>query len=569
MRPSTICGHSLVVGVRPSVLAVLQSRACATHKRARTHCAHTHTHKWGAVGLVYALRAEKRTEYTRVRQAWQDCLRASDRTAAFNEAGEQHPPSHGSSLRLTLLSPVPLTVIVVSYAGKTAAAAVAATKSLHTDSMAVLTGRMAYLLLVLVRTLCAFSPGYVHPDEWFQYGEVLAGDLMGTPSLRTWEFDPGFPCRSMASIRLFGLPIALLAWLSPTSRSPGLSLFVVQRLTFLLLSFVVDACLLTILRDFPSRVRRSALLMFASSGALFTFGMRPFSNNVEAVMLGLSLTVERKLAQSVTTTVCSRHAGRKYLHWCSFSGLLGGLIATGIFSRFTFVVFAAPIGASYLHLCFRLAKRDRQPFKRYAKQAWPAAFAFLAVCLAHIKFDTVYYNAQLSDAPHTRGLRSWYQVPVIVPINALIYNADRSNLAQHGVHPRWLHLIVNAPMVLGLGLWFFILYSLMFHSRAGKGRGGMKDESAAHRIRTSEQNSISQMIPSYILTVSLFHIVALAIIVLSLAALSVQPHQEPRFLLPLLMPASLYCSLSESWLGMSSRWRTTLVSSEPSLAAYR
>lgn len=64
---------------------------------------------------------------------------------------------------------------------------------------------------VLARiTLAFFSPGYIHPDEWFQFGEVLVGDLLDQATFRTWEFDPSYPCRSMASIAVFGLPLRLI-----------------------------------------------------------------------------------------------------------------------------------------------------------------------------------------------------------------------------------------------------------------------------------------------------------------------------------------------------------------------
>lgn len=33
-----------------------------------------------------------------------------------------------------------------------------------------------YLFLLSIRTLIAFSPGYIHPDEYFQSAEVTAGN---------------------------------------------------------------------------------------------------------------------------------------------------------------------------------------------------------------------------------------------------------------------------------------------------------------------------------------------------------------------------------------------------------
>lgn len=38
---------------------------------------------------------------------------------------------------------------------------------------------------------------------------------------------------------------------------------------------------------------------------------------------------------------------------------------------------------------------------------------------------------------------------VLTPLNNLLYNMDVDNLKQHGLHPRYLHLLVNTPMLYG------------------------------------------------------------------------------------------------------------------------
>ena len=35
------------------------------------------------------------------------------------------------------------------------------------------------------------------------------------------------------------------------------------------------------------------------------------------------------------------------------------------------------------------------------------------------------------------------------PLKLMWYNADAANLATHGLHPRWLHTVVNLPMLFG------------------------------------------------------------------------------------------------------------------------
>ncbi|CAN6662578.1 GPI mannosyltransferase 4 [Trichomonascus vanleenenianus] len=80
---------------------------------------------------------------------------------------------------------------------------------------------------------------------------------------------------------------------------------------------------------------------------------------------------------------------------------------------------------------------------------------------------------------------------VIAPLNNLLYNLDSENLAVHGLHSRLNHLLVNLPQLLGPGLLFLAstnyLTSLPF------------------------QASVS-----------------------GIALLSLAPHQEPRFLIPVI-----------------------------------
>lgn len=41
----------------------------------------------------------------------------------------------------------------------------------------------SYAVLLALRVACAFAPAYIHPDEWFQSGEVLAGTLAASACL--------------------------------------------------------------------------------------------------------------------------------------------------------------------------------------------------------------------------------------------------------------------------------------------------------------------------------------------------------------------------------------------------
>lgn len=67
-----------------------------------------------------------------------------------------------------------------------------------------------------------------------------------------------------------------------------------------------------------------------------------------------------------------------------------------------------------------------------------SAFILLTLLLSSLDSWLYGHGAFLSTAP------------TFAPLNALLYNLDSSNLATHGTHPRWLHVCVNAPIILGV-----------------------------------------------------------------------------------------------------------------------
>lgn len=98
--------------------------------------------------------------------------------------------------------------------------------------------------------------------------------------------------------------------------------------------------------------------------------------------------------------------------------------------------------------------------------------------------DTAFYT------PGEFDLSQVYNNAVITPLNNFLYNSDSVNLAQHGIHPRYQHFLVNLPQLLGPA------FPLLFFLRR------------AHftRILVSALSGI--------------------------ALLSLFPHQEARFLIP-------------------------------------
>ena len=96
-----------------------------------------------------------------------------------------------------------------------------------------------------------------------------------------------------------------------------------------------------------------------------------------------------------------------------------------------------------------------------------------------------------------------------------MYNLERDNLAAHGLHPRTTHLLVNMPLLFGvLALIPVVSAVCMIREKLGG--------------RTSEKPPGKPASATLLLS-----------IVVPVLALSVFPHQEARFLVPVLAPLSL------------------------------
>jgi len=112
--------------------------------------------------------------------------------------------------------------------------------------------------------------------------------------------------------------------------------------------------------------------------------------------------------------------------------VLGVIAVFGVFNRITFPAFLLIPG-------FRLIPYFWNRPLSFAAMVSSGIFTtVLAICL-----DTAFY------APHAISWGGLIRHPVITPLNNLMYNISPTNLAQHGVHPWYQHLLANIPLLLG------------------------------------------------------------------------------------------------------------------------
>ncbi|EEH10465.1 GPI mannosyltransferase [Histoplasma capsulatum G186AR] len=333
--------------------------------------------------------------------------------------------------------------------------------------------RRTYLLLLVVRIYFAFSPSYLHPDENFQGPEIFAGQIFNYPSKPTWEFTSDRPIRSVFPLWLFyGVPMTLLKWLwaeDGTGNTPPELIYYVLRGSMFVLSFVMEDWAIHELVASSSRLRRQTVVLVASSYVTWTFQTHTFSNSLETLLVVWSLVlIQRILENKQNSSIFA----------CV---VLSFLLVAGVFNRITFPAFVLIPG-------LRLVPH----FLRKPLSLLTVIVFGLISCFIAIFIDTNFYSASVTS------LSDVFHNPIITPLNNLFYNSDVSNLANHGLHPRYNHFLVNLPQLLG-PIYLLLLYSF-----------------------------ISSSVRSFFSLRNLRAISALSATVL----LSIFPHQEPRFLIP-------------------------------------
>lgn len=388
--------------------------------------------------------------------------------------------------------------------------------------------------------MAVVGPGYVHPDEFFQTVEITAGTVFSLQVFTPWEFaNVHAPCRSIVPPFLFtGVPLLFLRWLDQlANRYFSVSLltskliFVTPRLFMVVASLTVDCLLHQLSRQElcameehtrthmrPHDVEISLpplsklvvwcrMVVFASSWVVWVLQCRTLSNAFESLVFAVALYVTVSTFQEFQVL-----RNNNQFKWvlCKKGVILGALIGFGFFTRFTYVLFHTPLALYLLYLslqkCFSICGESG------SVRAAVEAVAFLT--LAHVTgiflaalpcvlIDSFYFQSSLSFPPE-----KW----ILAPVNNMLYNILHSS--EHGAHPCYLHLLVNFQLLFGpLGVLTLASLTLILL------------QVCKRTLRYKHQ------------TLLLFYLSAT---VFPLLLLSIAPHQEARFLLPLLLPTVLH-----------------------------
>ena len=302
-------------------------------------------------------------------------------------------------------------------------------------------------------------------------------------------------------------------------------LVTIPRVVMVLLSFISDYFIYKICRINGLRPW-STLLIFSSSHIMLTFMTRTFSNTYELILFTILLYLVsdsmnltnhfireeielEKQYKEATYTLEKIKIFKKQkkipLHKYNHSLWIGGLFSLGMFNRPTFILYAVVPMFFWMQRGMFLKKVRLAEFHLRMTSLLPS-FSLISFLL--VLSDSLFYGSSSIWKLEMGKI-------VMTPLNFIVYNMDQSNLAGHGLHPWYLHAAVNVP----------ILFNVL-------GLGGLYLMSRAMVVVVGS---------SWITKPDLFNFNGLAIFSFAfpLMTLSLTPHQEPRFLLPLLVPLVL------------------------------
>jgi phosphatidylinositol glycan class Z len=181
------------------------------------------------------------------------------------------------------------------------------------------------------------------------------------------------------------------------------------------------------------------------------FFTRTLSNSFEAFLF-LALIYFVNLNVSIIINSDENLISIRFIdRYLTLSSLLIGFICSlGIFNRPTFPAFALVPLIYWFTSIIPYSYRFQLLLSRVISLI---VGTFILTSSLLILFDSYYYNNGFSF------LIDFKNRLIICPLNFILYNIDSTNLDKHGLHPTWLHIIVNATILYGP----LHLYMVVFH----------------------------------------------------------------------------------------------------------
>ena len=385
---------------------------------------------------------------------------------------------------------------------------------------------LVWLIAILFRFawVCLPQTGYIHPDEFFQATEITAGDLFGFKQTRTWEFNETFPVRTVAFPYVFtAFPLYILKMVFGTGALKSRTLIIAPRICISAVTLFIDLSVYKICL----RLRVDAAPSLSALGTSFVtlvFYTRTFSNTAEAILFAL-------LLQLVVSAIASRNTLRTRKDRLRYFSM-GVIVGVGIWIRPTFLAFAfVPFVCLLLDVCAQNWTSDKRIMNVIAHVLRYCIYLGLGSIVT--MFILIAADSHYFGYLHKRRL-------VFTPVNFILYNLDTSSLKEHGLHPRITHLLINMPLL--YGPLAFILYAYIGNAML---KGAFVESAKALLCTKKKEDKDGDDHRIYLIWNML-----LCSSIVPVALLSFIPHQEPRFISPVLMP--LVILFSQSLIGSSA-----------------
>ncbi|XP_060574172.1 GPI mannosyltransferase 4-like isoform X2 [Ruditapes philippinarum] len=476
---------------------------------------------------------------------------------------------------------------------------------------------MSYVLLFLLvfRLGWAVLPqsGYIHPDEFFQTVEVVAGDALNISVVQTWEFTSAYPLRSAVLPQILFHPMFKLLKYADERSSfsmTGCHLVTSYRLLMAVLSLWIDICVYKICKVIGLQ-GHSANVLLASSYVTLTYQTHTFSNSFETLLFVTLIllilicmrkdkinsfsrasfhldnitdkTVAEGYFEDASSDTEDLNSSLNDLHKNAFNlrnrnkivdnevelkregifnkpemrfqfenysekvekhnerhvkdlkkgvqtsnvyiyiSVMALVVTVGIFNRPTFVIFA------FLPL-FWWAKKHPTGEIYVFKRAAVFICTGILLSFVFVIMDTAYFTGfDITSLLSVDGWQNMLKKCVKTPLNFVLYNSMSVNLAEHGYHPFYLHSMVNMPLLFG-PMFFYLTRHLINNALillkiTKSDEGTMQVSKTQPRQREDKcQNKLKSDFERMLGIFILFPIMVLSFF----------PHQEARFLIPLL-----------------------------------
>lgn len=364
---------------------------------------------------------------------------------------------------------------------------------------------------------------------------ISTGEVFDLEAIRTWEFNQTMPIRSYAIPYIYlKIPMTVFKFVAIYSKllfnidlMSSYCLLIFPRVIVCLISFVNDYSVWRICKsnNIKNDIRLGAL---ASSWVILTFGTRSFSNTLEMALCSILLCcVSECMVLSNTVIYQIDFLEEKYekaervvdkvkyfkmrmslpSHSYNRCFVLATISVIGIFNRPTFVLFGFPI---IFHWMIRGFGSKTVTFGDFNLRMLFFILSGLPAFVVIVIIDSFYYG-YLSLAQiyiFDVGLENF----LVTPVNFIRYNIDPENTSQHGEHPKWLHMLVNIPLLFNiLGVIAVLTFGVMIYKFCKKEFQNLPQTQSFVSLMTS-----AVFVP--IILLSLFN------------------HQEARFLIPVTVP---------------------------------